>query len=337
MNRKLRVPAGCLVFSILTLLQLGAQDTSGSGIKRIDPKLGAIVPENAPVEKVDGNFQYIEGPVWVRKGGYLLFSDIPANAILKWTPGGSTSVYRKDLFAGTYPKGALIGPNGETVDRQGRLIVADHGNRRVIRINQDGSTTVLADRFEGKRLNAPNDLVVRKNGDIYFTDPTALERSYGADAKDKPQLELDFDGVYRITKDGKVSLVIKDLPFPNGLAFSPDEKKLYVANSRPEKYWMVYDVLPDGTVANGKKFFDANNIQGDDVPDGMKVDTAGNVYATGPAGLMIFSPEGELLGSIQFPELPSNCAWGDKDGRALYVTGRTSLYRIRLKVKGIVP
>jgi gluconolactonase len=335
--RNLRIPVTILAFGILMLSQLGAQETAGSNVKRIDPKLGAIVPEDLKVEKVDGNFQYIEGPAWVRKGGYLLFSDIPANAILKWTPGGSTSVYRKELYSGTYPKGVLIGPNGESVDRQGRLVVADHGNRRVIRFEQDGSITVLADRFDGKRLNAPNDLVVRKNGDIYFTDPTALERSYPADAKDKPQLELNFNGVYRIAKNGKISLVIKDLPFPNGLAFSPDEKKLYVANSRPEKYWMVYDVQPDGTVTNGKKFFDATNVAGDDVPDGMKVDTAGNVYATGPAGLMIFSPEGEFIGSIQFPELPSNCAWGDKDGRTLYVTGRTSLYRVRLKVKGIVP
>jgi gluconolactonase len=306
-------------------------------IVRTDPALDAIVPAGATVEKVHGDFRFIEGPVWSLSGGYLLFSDIPANSIMKWTPDGTVSVFKKTIFPGTYPDGVLIGSNGLTLDRQGRLVAAEHGNRRVARYDKDGSVTVLADRYEGKRLNSPNDLVVKRNGDVYFTDPPGLERNYPADAKDIPQRELDFNGVYRIATDGKLQLLTKDIPYPNGLAFSPDEKKLYVANSRIDKFWMVFDVNADGSLANGRKFFDATTIPGDDVPDGMKVDTAGNIYATGPAGIMILSPEGKLLGTIQFPELPANCTWGDADGKTLYVTARTSLYRIRLEIAGIRP
>ncbi|MBZ5699108.1 MAG: SMP-30/gluconolactonase/LRE family protein [Acidobacteriia bacterium] len=306
-------------------------------VVRIDPALDKLVPAGAKVEKVHGDFRFIEGPVWVRSGGYLLFTDIPANSIMKWTPGGTVSVFRKGIFPGTYPDGVFIGSNGLTLDPQGRLVAAEHGNRRVARYEKDGSTTVLADRYEGKRLNSPNDLISKSNGDIYFTDPPGLLRTYPTDAKDIPQKELDFNGVYRITAEGKLQLLTKDIPYPNGLTFSPDEKKLYIASSRPDKFWMVYDVNADGTLANGRKFFDATKIPGDDVPDGMKVDTAGNVYATGPAGIMIFSSEGNLLGTIQFPELPANCAWGDADGKTLYVTARTGLYRIRMNVAGVRP
>jgi gluconolactonase len=306
-------------------------------VVRVDPALDKIVPANATVAKVREDFRFIEGPVWVRSGSYLLFSDIPANSIMKWTPDGTVSVFRKQIFGGTYPDGVLIGSNGLTLDRQGRLVAAEHGNRRVARYEKNGSVTVLADRYEGKRLNSPNDLVTKRNGDIYFTDPPGLFRGYPTDSKDLPKQELNFNGVYRITTKGKLQLLTKDVPYPNGLAFSPDESKLYVASSRPDKFWMVYDVNVDGTLANGRTFFDATKIPGDDVPDGMKVDTRGNVYATGPAGIMIFSPEGNLLGTIQFPELPANCAWGDADGKTLYVTARTSMYRIRLNIAGIRP
>ena len=306
-------------------------------VVRIDPALDKLVPAGAKVEKVHGDFRFTEGPVWVRSGGYLLFSDIPANSIMKWILGGTVSVFREGIFPGTYPDGVQIGSNGLTLDPQGRVVAAEHGNRRVARYEKDGSTTVLADRYEGKRLNSPNDLISKRNGDIYFTDPPGLWRTYPTDAKDIPQKELDFNGVYRITTEGKLDLLTKDIPYPNGLAFSPDEKKLYIASSRPDKFWMVYDVNADGTLANGRKFFDATKIPGDDVPDGMKVDIAGNIYATGPAGIMIFSSEGNLLGTIQFPELPANCAWGDADGKTLYVTARTGLYRIRLNVAGVRP
>ncbi len=331
-----------ILFGAAFLLALGAapgqaQDAGVGKIIRTDPALDKIVPANAKVEKVRGDFKFIEGPVWSRSGGYLLFSDIPANEVMKWTPDGNVSVFRKDIFQGTYPDGVLIGSNGLTLDREGRLVSAEHGNRRITRIEKDGSVTVLADRYEGKKLNSPNDLVVKKNGDIYFTDPTGLYRNFPADAKDRPVQELDFNGVYRITAPGKLELLTKDVPYPNGIAFSPDEKKLYVASSRTDKFWMVFDVNADGTLANGRKFFDATNIPGEDVPDGMKIDVQGNVYATGPAGIMIFSPDGKLLGTIQFPELPANCAWGDADGKTLYVTARTGLYRIRLSIQGIRP
>lgn len=306
-------------------------------VTRNDAALDKIVPANTAVEKVRGDFKFIEGPVWSRAGGYLLFSDIPANEVMKWTPDGVVSVFRKDIFPGEYPAGVLIGSNGLTLDREGRLVSAEHGNRRVTRLEKNGSVTVLADRWEGKRLNSPNDVVVKKNGDVYFTDPSALYRNYPADAKNRPVQELDFNGVYRVTKAGKLDLLSRDIPYPNGLAFSPDEKKFYVANSRPDKFWMIYDVKADGTIANGRKFFDATSIPGEDVPDGMKVDTAGNIYATGPAGLMIFTPSGKLLGSIEFPELPANLAWGDADAKTLYVTARTGLYRIKLNVAGVRP
>ena len=314
-----------------------AQDAGVGKVTRLDPAVDKIIPGDAKVEKVRGDFKFVEGPVWSRSGGYLLFSDIPANEVMKWTPDGNVSVFRSKIFEGSYPEGVLIGSNGLTLDREGRLISAEHGNRRITRLEKNGSVTVLADRYEGKRLNSPNDLVVKKNGDIYFTDPTGLYRSYPADAKDRPVQELDFNGVYRITSAGKLDLLTKDVPYPNGIAFTPDEKKLYVASSRPEKFWMIFDVKADGTLGAGRKFFDATNIPGEDVPDGMKIDKEGNVYATGPAGIMIFSPDGKLLGTIQLPELPANLAWGDADGKTLYVTARTGLYRIRLSIAGIRP
>jgi gluconolactonase len=300
---------------------LQAQEASRGTVTRMDPELDRLVPPDAKVEKVHGDFGFIEGPVWVRSGGYLVFSD------------------RSPIFPGAFPQGAgvLIGTNGLTLDGQGRIVAAEHGNRRVSRFEKNGSVTVLADRYQGKRLNSPNDLVIRRNGDIYFTDPPGLLRTYPADAKDKPAQELDFNGVYRITTKGKLDLVAKDVPYPNGLAFSPDEKKMYIASSRPDKFWMVYDVAADGTLANGRKFFDATKIPGEGVPDGMKIDSAGNVYATGPAGIMIFSPQAKLLGTLSFPEIPANLAWGDADGKTLYVTARTGLYRIRLKVAGVRP
>jgi gluconolactonase len=330
------------LFSLLRLLPVILMTAPmfplcAQAIVRSDPGLDKIVPADAKVEKVHGDFRFVEGPVWDKTGGFLLFSNIPANSIMKWTPDGTVSVFKQPIFAGTYPDGVLIGSNGLTLDRQGRLVAAEHGNRRVARYDKSGAVTVLADRYEGKRLNSPNDLVVKRNGDVYFTDPPGFERNFPADAKDIPKTELDFNGVYRISTDGKLTLLTKDIPYPNGIAFSPDEKKLYVANSRPDKFWMVFDVSSDGTLANGRKFFDATQIPGDDVPDGMKIDTAGNIYATGPAGIMIFSPEAKLLGTIQFPELPANCAWGDADGKTLYVTARTGLYRIHLKIAGIRP
>jgi gluconolactonase len=328
-----------LVTAVLSASVLFAQPVGEPTVRRVDPALDKLLSPGAKVEKVAGGFQFVEGPVWNRKGGYLIFSDIPGNAIMTWSPSGGASVFRARIFEGEYPPGAQVGTNGLTLDKEFRIIAAEHGNRQVSRIEQDGAVTVLAGRYEGKRLNSPNDLVIRKNGDIYFTDPPfgLLRPGQGLeDAAKNPLRELDFNGVFRITAPGKIDVMTKDLALPNGLAFSPDEKKLYVANSAG-KTWSVYDVKPDGTLANGRIFYDAGQETGPGVPDGMKVDTKGNVWATGPGGILVISPQGKLLGSIQFPEVPANCAWGDADGKTLYVTARTGLYRIKTNIVGIRP
>ena len=324
-----------ILVSFTALSMVGQQAEVGS-IVRHDPAIDKLVSPGTKIEKLHGGFGFIEGPVWVRSGSYLLFSDLPSNAIMKWSPDGTVSVFRKAIFSGSYPDGVQIGSNGLTLDKQGRLIAAEHGNRRVSRMEKDGTITVLAERYEGKRLNSPNDLVCKSNGDIYFTDPPGLYRTY-PDVPDAPKRELDFAGVYRVSAPGKVELVTKEVPYPNGLAFSADEKHLYIASTRPDKFWMVYNVETDGSLSHGRKFFDATNIPGEGVPDGMKVDRAGNIYAAGPEGIMIFSPDAKLLGAIQLPEIPANLNWGDADGKALYITARTSLYRIRMNVAGVRP
>lgn len=313
-----------------------SQQAGVGTIVRSDPAIDKLVSPGAKIEKLQGGLRFIEGPIWVRSGPYLLFSDLQSNAIMKWSPDGSVSVFRKNIFSGSYPDGVQIGSNGLTLDKQGRLVAAEHGNRRVSRLEKDGTVTVLADHYQGKRLNSPNDLVCKSNGDIYFTDPPGLYRTY-PEGPNAPKRELDFAGVYRVSAPGKVELVTKEVPYPNGLAFSPDEKHLYIASSRPEKFWMVYGVAPDGSLKNGKKFFDATGIPGEGVPDGMKVDRSGNIYATGPAGIMVFTPEAKLLGTIELPEIPANLNWGDADGKALYITARTSLYRLRANVAGVRP
>jgi gluconolactonase len=335
----------CAIAGGLTIPLVLGQPAAVGGVRRIDPALDNLISPAARVEKVAGNFGFTEGPLWVRRDGSLLFSDVPNNAIMQWTQDGNVSVFRKPVFPGPFPEGAQVGSNGLTLDPEGLLIAAEHGNRRVTRTAlvrnrepvYDGPVTVLADRYEGKRLNSPNDVISKRNGDIYFTDPPGLYRGYPQGAANPPKQELDFNGVYRITAAGKLELLASDLTFPNGLAFSPDEKKLYVSNSFPEKKWMVYDVKPDGGVANGKVFLDMTKEPGAGVPDGMKIDEEGNIYATGPGGILVISPQGKHLGTIQLPEVPSNCAFGDADGQTLFITARTSVYRIRLKVPGRLP
>jgi gluconolactonase len=326
-----------LLWCASAILPLAAQTAGVGSVRRLDADLDKLVPPGAVIEKVIGNLQFAEGPVWLRSGGYLLFSDIPSNAIMKWTPAGGLSVFRKPIFLREFPDGVQIGTNGLTLDRQGRLIACEHGNRRVTRTEQDGTVTTLADRYEGKRFNSPNDVVCKSNGDIYFTDPNSVARRNPPDPHNDFKTELGFNGVYRVTAAGKLELLIKDMPYPNGLAFSPDEKRLYIANSRLDKFWMVYNVKDDGTLAEGKKFLDLSKDTGEAVPDGMKVDTVGNVYATGPGGVLVISPQGKHLGTIAVPEIPANCAWGEADGKTLYITARTGLYRIRLNVSGVRP
>ena len=296
--------------------------------------LEELVGPEAEVEKVAGGFRFTEGPVWVRQAGCLLFSDIPANAILAWDREGGATVFRRPVFDGLFSDGQLIGSNGLTLDGGGRLVACEHGNRRVARFESDGRITVLADRFENKRLNSPNDLVYRSNGDLYFTDPP-----YGLPKREEdPARELSFNGVFRLAADGLLDAVVTDMSRPNGLAFSPDESKLYIGNSDAKRrVWMVHDVKPDGSLTRGEVFFDATQQEAAGSPDGMKVDTLGNLYGTGPGGIWVFTPGARHLGTIQFPELPANCHWGEEDARTMYVTARTGLYRVPMSVAGLRP
>jgi gluconolactonase len=304
------------------------------GVRKASPALDQIVPAGAKIEKLAGGFGFTEGPIWMREG-YLLFSDIPNNAIMKWAPSGGVSQFLKPSgFNGTgAPAGAFIGSNGLTLDKQGNLLICQHGNGQLVRREKDGKLAVLAGRYEGKRLNSPNDVVVKSDGAIYFTDPP-----YGFPKEDDdPKKELKFNGVYRLT-GGKLQLLYRELSRPNGLAFSPDEKVLYLANSdEKKKIWMKFDVKPDGTIANGKVFYDVTSQKSEGLPDGMKVDTKGNLYCTGPGGVWIFSADGKHLGNIDPPEVPANLGWGDADGKTLYMTARTGLYRIKLNIAGIRP
>jgi gluconolactonase len=300
-----------------------------------DPGLDAILTPGTKIERLASGFQFTEGPVWERDGGYLLFSDPNNNLVYRWSTDGEVSVYRTHSGYTGFNIGEYgqPGSNGLTLDREGRLTINEHGNRRVTRLEKNGVLTVLADRYEGKRLNSPNDLVYRSDGALYFTDPPFGLPKFFED----PRKELPYSGVFCLI-NGQLKLVSKDLSGPNGLAFSPDEKFFYVDNwDLKQKVIMRYEVQPDGTLLNGKVFFDATPEPGEDAWDGMKVDQQGNLYLSGPGGLWIISPEGKHLGTIVGPEHPHNMAWGDEDGKTLYLCAKTGLYRIRFNVPGIRP
>jgi gluconolactonase len=303
-------------------------------VTREDPALDAIVPRDVAWERLATGFLFTEGPLWVRDGGYLLFSDPNANTIYRWSPDGQVSVFRtKSGYAGIdVGEYGQPGSNGLALDGEGRLTVDEHGRRRVVRIEQTGAVTVLADRYEGQRLNSPNDLVYKADGSLYFTDPPfGLPKVF-----DDPRKELAHSGVYRWTPDGRLTLLATDLAGPNGLAFSPDEKTLYVDNwDERKKVVMRYDVAADGTLERGRVFLDATVTDpGEQAWDGLKVDARGNVYVAGPGGIWVVSPEGKRLGRIAGPEQPANFAFGDEDGKTLYITARSSVYRMRLAVPG---
>ena len=301
-------------------------------IERNDPAFDKLVAPSAQIEVLAEGFRWSEGPTWFDGG--LVFSDVLANTAYQWKPGmKAAQVYLR-------PSGQLAlvpgfrepGSNGLSHDAQGRLLLAQHGERRLARFEK-GSFTTVADRYDGKRFNSPNDMAVRKNGDVYFTDPP-----YGLEGIEESKLrELPYAGVYRVTPDGKVTLLTKDLRYPNGIGFSPDEKTLYVAVSDPAATRvMAYEVKADGTLGAGRVFYDAQPLLLPGVPglcDGLKVDRDGNVWNAGPGGILVISPAGKLLGRINTGEPTGNCAWGD-DGSTLYITANYFLVRVKTLTKG---
>src|SRR6266404_9332976 len=334
----------CLLAVTLTAVTVSA---FAQDIQKLDPVLDRIVAPDARLERIATGFnKWSEGPVWTREGS-LLFAEIPANNIDQWIPGKGASVFMHPSgYEGSEPyKGPEPGSNGMTLDADGRVTVAGHARRTVWRmesVDPKAQITVLADTYQGKRLNSPNDLVYKSDGSLYFTDPP-----YGlpTQSDNDPSKELQVNGVYRIPaarqqKAGapperdKLQLIIQDLPRPNGIALSPDEKFLYIADSG-KKIWMRYRMQPDGSVSDGALFLDSSSDPAAGSPDGIRVDRKGNVYGSGPGGVWIISPEGKHLGTIKIPERVSNVAWGDKDGKTLYITASTGLYRIKLNIPGV--
>ena len=302
-------------------------------VDRKDEAINKIVGPNPKVFKLAEGFKFTEGPIWIGDG--LLFSDPNSNVIYQYSKDGKLSVFRTPSgYSGAdISEYGQPGSNGLTMDPQGNLIIDQHGNHRVVRLEKDGTETVLADKFEGKRLNSPNDLVYRSDGTLFFTDPPfGLPKFF-----DDRRKELPFSGVYSLYK-GKLQLLTREFTGPNGIAFSPDEKYLYVGNwDEKKKVVNRYEVQPDGTLKNGKLFFDFTAFRGEDALDGIKVDTAGNLYVSAPGGLQILSPEGKHLGTIRTPQHVHNMAWGDDDGKTLYLCARSGLYRIRLNIAGVRP
>ncbi|MGI9176039.1 MAG: SMP-30/gluconolactonase/LRE family protein [Rhodothermales bacterium] len=344
--------------SFLSLLALAvpaqAQDaaypTLGS-IERLDDRLDDLIPEDATIEQVAEGFAWSEGPVWVRRpleasaadtaarmseGGYLLFSDIPNNTIHKWSETSGLEVFLRPAgYMWSDPAGKELGTNGLALDGDGRLVMCDHGNRAIVRLNaQTFTKTQLATTYGGRRFNSPNDLAVHSSGAIYFTDP-----SYGLEGLNaSPVRELSANGVYRLSPEGDVTLATGDFTFPNGLAFSPDESILYIGQSDGEQPILrAYDVQPDGSLANGRLFFDAKPLRDQGragAPDGMAVAADGTVFATGPGGVLVIAPDGTHLGTIQTGQATANCTFGGADGQTLYMTADSLLLRIRTNVTG---
>jgi len=323
----------------------GILDSAPVMVDRLDPAIDKIIPKGAMLERVADGFKWVEGPVWTQ--GSLYFAEIPSDSIRKWTPGSGVSIFLQPSgYKGTEPYGGPeSGSNGMTLDVRGRLTAAGHAQRDVYRLESldpKAQITILADSYQGKKLNSPNDVVYRSDGSLYFTDPPyGLRTQKDSD----PEKELKVNGVYRIAhaleqKPGsqpardQIQLLVSDLTRPNGIAFSPDEKYLYVNNSEPKKIWMRYRVQADGELTEAKLFYDATADTRAGAPDGMKVDAEGNIYSTGPGGVWIFSPEGKALGTILISEKAANVAWAGPDRKTLYITASSSIYRIHLNVAG---
>jgi len=277
----------------------------------------ADIVASPQAERLATGFVFTEGPLW-HPDGYLLFVDIRRSQILKLVPGNAPEIIREHSGES----------NGMTFDIQGRVVICEMVNRQVTRLEADGSYTVLADRWNHQRLNRPNDIVGASDGSLYFTNP-------GRERLDPAVVEMAYNSVHRIRPDGTVDLIIPEIDYPNGLAFSPDERRLYVANTRPGQYIMVYDVHADGTVSHGRHFAEMPSPDATNgVPDGMKVDSEGRVYCTGPGGCWVFDPAGTLIGIIRLPEYPANCAWGGPENQTMFFTANTSVYSLRMQTPG---
>lgn len=328
----------CIPILFLFAGNAGAQSvphlTTGS-IERMDAALEQLLPSDTKVEIIGSGFQHIEGPVWLPDSSILLFSDTKAGKIYRWSAAAGLSVFLDHAgYTGRLPYSEEPGSNGLALDNNGNLLVCEHGDRRIAKFPLHGKSglVTITDAYKGKRYNSPNDIIVKNDGTLYFSDP-----AYGLPQKDQdPLKETSQNGVYRLKPNGQPELVITDLMYPNGLAFSPDETKLYVSVSDIKNpRIMVYSVSKDGSLSTGKIFFDASSLpktQAKEVTDGLKVDYNGNLWASGPAGLLIISPSGKLSGVVHTEEIVSNCAWGD-DGSSLYITAGNSLYRIKTKSK----
>ena len=322
------------VLLLVAAAHLSTHAKAPGSIVRLDPAFDAIVAPGTMVETLKEGFGFINGILWVREGaaGHLLVSDIPANVIHKWTPNGAMTAFldRPDWTRVTEarPDGVRFGANGIARDPQGRIVYAAEADRAVIRLEQDGRRTIIAERYDGKRLNSPNDLVFRRDGALFFTDPSGGGRFGTWDLKK----ELPYQGVF-LLKDGKLQLLIQDLDRPNGIALSPDEKSLYVNDSN-KRLIMRYDVRPDGTVANGRLFADMSTGKGNGNPDGMKFDERGNLYSVGPGGIWVFNPAGKQIGLIVPPENAPGFTFGDPDRKTIYIAASSRLARIKLNIAG---
>jgi gluconolactonase len=345
---KLLSPCGCVrlfiavavatVFSMNESVAAEARKTIGE-IERLDPALDALVPADAKMEIIAEGLDWCEGPLWVpADGGFLIYSDIPPNTIYRWDAKSGQSVYLQPAgYTGSAPRGGEVGTNGSTLDTEGRLVLCQHGDRRLARMDAPLDRPVakyvtVAGEHDGKKFNSPNDAVTHSSGAVYFTDPP-----YGLEQNmDDPAKELPFQGVYRVSPDGEVTLITKELERPNGIALAPDEKTLYVANSHgPRPIIMAFPVHADGSVGEGEVFFDGTELgqtrRG--APDGMEVDEHGNIFATGPGGVLVLSPEGKHLGTLKTGQATSNVAFGE-DGKTLFITADMYVLRVPLTTKG---
>lgn len=341
MSSKVAVRTILLVSACLTFNLLFAQDKPA--VIRLDQSLDAIVDSKAKVEKVAGDLLFAEGPAWVRDGGYLIFSDIPNNVINKLDPatGKVTPLIKPSGFTGADPTGLgkeqtngrqtfyNYGSNGVAIDPDGKIVFIAMGDRQIIRMEKDGTRTILAANYIGNRLNSGNDLVFKSNGPLYFTDPPSGLRGGDKD----PKKEINFNGVY-VLRLRRLQPIVRDLQNPNGIALSPDEKFLYVDDTTTRKVWR-YELAHEDEVINPTVFVDMSGDPAEGNPDGMKVDQNGNLFCTGPGGIWIISPSGKHLGTLVFPERPSNLAFGDADGKTIYVTARSGIYKMRVKIAGI--